>query len=113
MLWPVVSSMRWWARRPRSEVCMPKKEETGMRDQVGLGLEVQCAVGGGRWCGVGACAVGRAVARLGLLADQAGEVRQERQLLAHQGTVDAVLAGDLGEQTTQLGGSLHRRGRGA
>ena len=60
-------------------------------------------------------AFGRAVARLGLLADQAGEVRQERELLAHEGTVDAVLAGDLGEQAAQLGGALHRRlggGRG-
>jgi len=39
-------------------------------------------------------------------------VGEEGELLAHQGAVDAVLAGDLGEQAAQLGGALHRRGRG-
>ena len=39
-------------------------------------------------------------------------MREERQLLAHEGTVDAVLASDLGEQAAQLGGTLHRGLRG-
>src|SRR3954447_16232280 len=110
MLWPVVSSMRCWAKRPRREVCMPKNEETGIGFSVSSGLEVQSAVDGRCWGGT-ASRVGRAVARLGLLADQAGEMREERELLAHQGTIDAVLASDLGEQAAQLGGALARRGR--
>ena len=40
-------------------------------------------------------------------------MRQERELLAHQRAVDAVLAGDLGQQAAQLGGALARGlGRG-
>src|SRR3954447_13944439 len=111
MLWPVVSSMRCWAKRPRREVCMPKNEETGIGFSVSSGLEVQSAVDGGCWGGT-ASRVGRAVTRLGLLADQAGEVRQGREPLAHQGAVDAVLASDLGEQAAQLGAPLHRGRRG-
>ena len=33
-------------------------------------------------------------------------MREERELLPHQRTVDALLAGDLGEQPAQLGGAL-------
>src|SRR4051794_41538515 len=77
-----------------------------------LGLEIQGSVDGRRGWGGGAGTVGRAVARFGFLADEAGEVRQERELLAHQGTVDPVLTGDLGEQAAQFGGPLHRGGRG-
>ena len=34
-------------------------------------------------------------------------MREEGELLAHQRTVDAVLASDLGQQAAQLGGTLH------
>ena len=54
----------------------------------------------------GGRAVGARVAGLGLVADQASEVGEERELLPHQRAVDAVLAGDLGEQATQLGGAV-------
>ena len=60
-----------------------------------------------RWGGAGVGGAGRAVAGLGLVADQAGQVREEGELLAHQRAVDAVLAGDLGQQAAQLGGALH------
>ena len=35
-------------------------------------------------------------------------MREERELLAHQRTVDPVLAGDLGQQAAQLGGAVAR-----
>ena len=49
------------------------------------------------------------VAGLGLVADEPDEVGEERELLAHQRAVDAVLARDLAEQAAQLGGALARR----
>src|SRR4051795_2854565 len=110
MLWPVVSSMRCWARRPRREVCIPKNEETGM-GSLWLGLEIQSAVDGLRRVGVVPSCVGRAVSRLGLLADQAGEMREEGELLAHQGTVDPVLAGDLRPQDPPPRGGVPPRPR--
>src|SRR4051812_3777555 len=74
----------------------------------GLRLEVERAVnrrrGGG---GCGAAGTGAAVAGLGLLADQPRQVRQERELLAHQRAVDPMLASDLGQQSAKLGGALH------
>src|SRR4051794_41595400 len=80
-----------------------------------LGLEIQGSVDGRRGWGGGAGTVRRAVARLGFLADEAGEVRQESELLAPQGTVDPLVAGKLGEQAAPVGGPLHggpRRGPG-
>src|SRR5919197_5474326 len=114
MLCEVTSSARCWASRPRSEVWMP----TNVEIDIALGLDVEDAVrdrrggprGGGR-AGRG----GRAVARLRLGADQAREVVEERELLAHQRAVDAVLAGDLGQQPAQLraaGAGELRLGRG-
>jgi hypothetical protein len=38
-------------------------------------------------------------------------VGEEGELLAHEGAVDAVLAGDLGQQAAELGGAI-ARGRG-
>src|SRR3954452_17188765 len=80
----------------------------------GLRLEVERAVnrrrGGG---GCGSAGAGAAVAGLGLLADQPREVRQERELLAHQRAVDPVLARDLGEQAAQLRGALAGGASGA
>ncbi len=49
---------------------------------------------------------GAAVAGLRVLPDEAGQVGEEGELLPHQRAVDAVLAGDLGEQAAQLGGAL-------
>src|SRR3954454_20204674 len=76
----------------------------------GLRLEVERAVnrrrGGG---GCGAAGAGSAVAGLGLLADEPRQVRQERELLAHQRAVDAVLASDLGQQSAKLGRTFHGR----
>ena len=77
---------------------------------------------GGRGCGgwagrarLGAARRRRAaglVAALGLVADEAHEVGEEGELLAHQRAVDAVLAGDLAEQAAQLGASARApRGR--
>ena len=37
---------------------------------------------------------------------------EERELLPHQRTVDAVLAGDLGQQAAKLGGAVAGRGGG-
>src|SRR5215212_7059657 len=104
MLCAVTSSARWWASRPRSVVLRAKKEETG----IGLRLEVQRpqlarGLRDGRGGGVGRR---RPVAGLLLAAHQAGEVVEERELLAHEGAVDAVLAGDLAEQAAQLGAAL-------
>ena len=78
--------------------------EGGDRHEFALCLQVEGAVG--RRCGPGAAR--RAVPRLGLLPEDAGEMGEEGQLLAHQRAVDAVLARDLGEQAAQLGGALHR-----
>src|SRR5215208_3451713 len=102
MLWPVTSIARWWARSPRRDWWRPKKVEICV---MALCLEVQDAVLGGRRVGLGGAGL-RAVAGLGLVADQAHQVVEEGQLLTHQGPVDAVLAGDLLEQAAQLGAAL-------
>ena len=65
--------------------------------------------GGGAGLRAGGCVPGR-VAR-SARADEAGQVGEEGELLAHQRAVDAVLAGDLGQQPAQLGRALARRGR--
>jgi hypothetical protein len=64
---------------------------------------------GGGPAGGAAGAVGRARAVVGV--EQADEVIQERELLAHERAVGLVLALDLGEQPAQLGGALVRGGR--
>src|SRR5215204_2351857 len=102
MLWPVTSIARWWARSPRSDWWRPKKVEIWV---MALGLQVQDAVLAGRRGGLGGAGL-RAVAGLGLVADQAHQVVEEGQLLPHQRAVDAVLAGDLLEQAAQLGAAL-------
>ena len=87
---------------------MPKKVETAMG---GLRLEVEESMGlaaRGRAPAVGTA--GRAVAALGL-APPRRRVRcdEERELLAHEGAVDAVLAGDLVEQAGAAGPSGRAR----
>src|ERR1700744_2490740 len=84
MLWEVVSSASCWAIRPRSAVCNPMKGETGTS---GLHVHQPAAAG------------------LGFFSGDAQQVVEEGQFLAHQGAVDAVLAGDLGEQAAQFGGA--------
>src|SRR3954466_12969528 len=101
MLWPVTSIARWWARSPRRDWLRPKKVEICV---MALRLEVQDAVLGGGGGGRGAAL--RAVAGLGLVADEAHQVVQEGELLTHEGAVDAVLARDLLEQAAQLGAAL-------
>ena len=81
--------------------------EGGDRHRVtpgGRGRGGQAGAGGRGGAGAGPAGV----AGLGVLADEAGQVREERELLAHQRAVDAVLAGDLGQQAAQLGGALAR-----
>src|SRR5215212_4213388 len=104
MLWPVTSIARWWASSPRRDCWRPKKVEICV---IALGLQVQDAVLGGGGVRRGRL---RAVARLRLVADQAHQVVQERELLAHERAVDAVFAGDLLEQAAQLGAALARGG---
>src|SRR3954471_9839443 len=103
MLCAVTSSARWWASRPLSVVLRPKKAETV---DIALGLEVEGPEGdGGRRLRRGLLGR-RAVARVGRGAHEAREVVEERELLAHEGAVDAVLAGDLAEQAAQLRAAL-------
>src|SRR5439155_22596113 len=109
MLCAVVSSARWWASRPRSAVFRPKKLETAV---IASRLEVERpARGGARGRGgqVGGAGLGgRAVAGVRGRAHQPGQVVEEGELLAHQGAVDAVLAGDLAEQAAQLAAAIQR-----
>src|SRR6201986_1955022 len=82
MLWEVVSSASCWEISPRSAVCRPMKVETGTS---GLHVHQPPAAG------------------LGFFAGDPQQVVEEGQFLAHQRAVDAVLAGDLGEQAAQFG----------
>src|SRR4051812_28007795 len=134
MLWAVTSSACCWARSPRRLVLRPKKLEIDMARPAGPGSGCggrrpwarrrRARSAGGRrprrrWgrsiAGGGAGGLGRGVGGLarravaaGVVvgADHAREVVEERELLAHEGAVDRVLAGDLGQQAAQLGAAL-------
>src|SRR4051794_16303029 len=93
MLCEVTSSARCCASRPRSVVWIPRKVETG----IALGLQVEDAVRALSRGGAGGL-----VASLRLLAHEAHQVVEERELLPHERAVDAVLTGDLVEQAAEL-----------
>src|SRR3954449_4359685 len=102
MLWAVTSSARCWASRPLSVVFSPKKEEIdiALRRQVERAeSHARRGRGRGRRAGLG----GRAVAGVGLRGvHQPRQVVEEGELLAHEGPVGRVLAGDLRQQAAQL-----------
>src|SRR3954462_7349387 len=105
MLCVGTSNARCWASRPLSAVLRPKKAETV---DIALGLEVERPQRGGARRGRGRGLRRGPVAGVRRGAHQAGEVVEERELLAHQGAVDAVLAGDLAEQAAQFRAALQR-----
>ena len=102
----MTSRPRCCASRPRSAVWRPMKLETFMPACPGRG-----GSRARRAAGAGELLARRAVARLLVGADEAGQVLEERKLLAHEGAVDDVLALDLAEQAAQLGGALDGEAR--
>src|SRR2546429_3408721 len=109
MLWPVVSIASWCASRPRSAVCSPMKDEMPIARSSSLQIEhppLRRGEGGGSG---GALAAG-VIAHVGAAVGQPQQVIEERELLLHQRTVDAVLALDLLAQAAQLRAELGGRG---
>src|SRR3954447_4328944 len=102
MLWPVTSSARCWASRPRSAVSTPMKVEM---PPMALGPHVQ----GGDDRSGGARVPRGVVAALRRAREQAQQVVEERELLADQDLVLLVDALDLAQQALQLGALLARR----